>query len=95
MKGQVLTDLVVEFTPRREVEIVCCVEVQSWKVFVDGASSALGAGARIVIITSEGVRVENSFRLGFKTSNNKAKYEVLLAKLRAFLNLGAQEVEVY
>ena len=62
---------------------------------MDGASSALGAGAGIVIITSEGIRVEHSFRLGFKASNNEAKYEALLARLRAVLNLGAQEVEVY
>ena len=45
MKGQVLTDFVAEFSPRREVEIVCHVEVQPWRVFVDGASSALKARA--------------------------------------------------
>ena len=65
------------------------------EVFVDGASSALGAGAGIVIITPEGIRVEHSFRLGFKASNNKAEYEALLAELRAVLNMGAREVEVY
>ena len=62
---------------------------------MDGVSSALGAGARIVIITPEGISVEHSFRLGFKASNNEAKYEALLARLRAVLNLGAREVEVY
>ena len=62
---------------------------------MDSASSALGAGAGIVIITPEGIRVERSFRLGFKASNNEAKYEALLARLRAVLNLGAQEMEVY
>ena len=77
------------------MEIVYHVEVHLWKVFVDGASSALGAGAGIVIITPEGIRVEHSFRLGFKASNNKAEYEALLAELRAILNMGAREVEVY
>ena len=77
------------------MEIVYHVEVHLWKVFVDGASSALGAGAGIVIITPEGIRVEHSFRLGFKASNNKAEYEALLAELRAVLNMGAREVEVY
>ena len=42
-----------------------------------------------------GIRVEHSFRLGFKTSNNEAEYEALLAGLKAVLNLGAWEVEVY
>ena len=55
---------------------------------MDGVSSALGAGARIVSISPEGISVEHSFRLGFKASNNEAKYEALLARLRAVLNLG-------
>ena len=61
---------------------------------MDGASSALKAGARIVIITPKGIRVEHSFRLGFKASNNEAEYEALLAGFRAILNLGVQGVEV-
>ena len=62
---------------------------------MDGASSAMGAGAGIVIITLEGIRVKHSFRLGFKASNNEAEYEALLAGLRAVLDLGAWEVKVY
>ena len=61
MKGQVLADFVAEFSPRREVKIVCHAEVWPWKVFVDGASSALGAGVGIVIITPEGIQVEHFF----------------------------------
>ena len=83
------------FPLRREVEVVCHVDASPWRVFMDGASSALGVGVGIVIISPEGIRVEHSFRLGFKASNNEAKYEALLAKLRAVLNLGAQEMEVY
>ena len=77
------------------MKIVCHVEVHLWKVVVDGASSVLGAKARIVIITPEGIRLEHSFRLGFMASNNEAEYEALLAGLRVVLNLGAREVEVY
>ena len=77
------------------MEIVCHVEVHPWKVFMDGATGALGAGARIVIITPERIRVEHSFRLGFKASNNEVKYTALLIGLRAILNLGDREVEVY
>ena len=39
--------------------------------------------------------MEHSFRLGFKASKNEAEYEALIAGLRAVLNLGAREVEVY
>ena len=71
------------------------IEVILWKVFVDGASSALGAGAGIVVITLEGIKLEHSFRLSFKALNNEAKYVALLAGLRVVSDLGAKEVEVY
>ena len=62
---------------------------------MDDASSAMGAGAGIVIITPEGIRLEHSFRLGFRASNNEAEYEALLAGLRAVLDMGAREVKIY
>ena len=62
---------------------------------MDGASSALGAEAGIVVIITEGIKLEHSFKLGFKASNNEAKYEALLAGLRVVSNLNAKEVEVY
>ena len=62
---------------------------------MDGASSALGARVGIVVITPEGIKLEHSFRLTFRASNNEAKYEALLAGLKVISNLGAKEVEVY
>ena len=62
---------------------------------VDGASSALGVAAEIIVVTLEGIKLEHSFRLSFKASKNEAEYEALLAKLRVVLDLGAKEVEVY
>ena len=61
VKGQVLVDFVAKFSPRSERELVCHVECRPWRVFVDGALSAIGAGAGIVIITPEGIRLEYSF----------------------------------
>ena len=75
--------------------MVCHMEVHPWKVFVDDESNAMGPGAGIVIIISEGIRLEHSFRLGFRASNNEAEYEALLAGLRAVPDMGAREVEVY
>ena len=73
VKGQVLTDFVAEFSLKNEGEMVCHVECRPWKVFVDGASSAMRASAEIVIITLERIRLEHSFRLKFKASNNEAE----------------------
>ena len=95
VKGQVLADFVAEFSPKNDSEMVCHVENRSLRVFVDGASSAMGTGAGIAIITPEGIRLEQSFRLGFKTSNNEAEYEALIAGLKTALNLGTRDVEVY
>ena len=49
------------------MEIFCPVKVIPWKVFMDGAFSALGARAEIMVITPEGIKLEHSFRLGFKS----------------------------
>ena len=80
---------------KNDGKIICNVESRPWKVFVDGASNAMGAGAGIVIITPERIRLEHSFRLGFKASNNEAEYEAFLAGLRVVLRLSAKEVEIY
>ena len=85
----------VEFSPRSEVEVICHVDCRPWKVSMDNALSAIRARTEIVIITPEGIRLEHSFRLGFRASNNKAEYEALLARLRAVLGIGAQEVEIH
>ena len=95
MKGQVLADFVAKFSPKSDRKMVCHIENRPWRVFVDGASSAMGVGAGIVIITLEGIQLEHSFRLRFKASKNEAKYEALLTGLRAVLGMGAQDVEVY
>ena len=79
VKGQVLAHFVVEFSLKNDMEMDCHVENRSWRVFVDGALSAMGAGAGIVIITQEGIRLEHSFRLGLKASNNEAEYEAFIA----------------
>lgn len=62
---------------------------------MDGASNAMGARPRIVVVTPEGIRVKHSFRLGFKASNNKAKYKALLVGLKAIFGLRATDLEVY
>ena len=39
--------------------------------------------------------MENSFKLGFPTSNNEAEYEALLAGLRMSRQLGPDKVKLY
>lgn len=62
---------------------------------MDNVSSAMGARAGIVVISPEGVKVQHSFRLSFRASNNKAKHEALLPRLRVAFSLGVANLEVY
>ena len=95
VKGQVLADFIAEFSPKNDGGMVCHMENHPWRVFVDGVSSAMGADAGIVMITPEGIRLEHSFRLGFKASNNEAEYEAFIVRLRITFDLGARDMEVY
>lgn len=63
-------------------------------MYIDGASNARGLGVGIVLESPEGVRMEKSLRLGFKASNNEAKYEARITRLQAAHKLGVEEVEV-
>ena len=62
---------------------------------MDGASRAMGVGVGAVLVAPKGIRVEHSFRLGFRASNNEAKNKALLVGLKAVLSLGAQKLEIF
>ena len=44
------------------------------------------------MISSKGIRLEKSFRLGFLASNHKAKYEAFLTGLRMSKQVGAERI---
>ena len=84
VKGQVLVDFVAKFAPvEKSLSGVYNIVIQPWRVFIGGASNARGVGIGIVIMSPEGVKLEHCLRLGFQASNNEAKYEVLIAGLKA------------
>lgn len=64
-----MADFVAELMPTvRDAYKVYQVSIWAWKIYVDGAFSAQGIG----IGSLKGIRVQHSFRLGFKASNNEA-----------------------
>ena len=96
IKRQVLTNFVTEFTlVEKSSSGICSIDIQPWRVFVDKASNAWGVGIGIVIMSLEGLKLEHSLRLGFRASNNKAEYEVLIVGLKVARKLEAKEVEIY
>ena len=88
VKGQVLTDLIAEFTetPVENESNEHCIDEKSvvqidvqeplqWKVYMDGAANKKGSGVGLVLISPEKLVVEKSLRLGFSATNNEAEYE--------------------
>ena len=91
MKGQVLADLVAEFTKpgieelpidgNMDEKLVGTISqycLPTWEVHVDGASNQKGLGVGLVLMSPEKVVIEKSLRLDFSATNNEAEYEALL-----------------
>ena len=108
VKGQVLIDLVAEFTkiPTEErgeeentdgksVGVIFVQEPLSWKIFVDGAVNYRGSGVGLVLTSPEGITIEKSLRLSFSATNNKAEYETLLVGMTMVQKLGGKAVEFF
>ena len=90
LKAQALVDFVAEMTLPTDPDGSRC-----WTIFVDGASSATGNGAGIILENEEGTLVEVSLALSFPTFNNQAKYEAFLTGLRLAKDLGVEEVKIF
>ncbi|CAJ2631771.1 unnamed protein product [Trifolium pratense] len=91
LKAQVLADFVAEMTSSSPTVD----GADKWTIFVDGASSATGAGAGIILENENGLLIEVSLALSFPTSNNQAEYEAFLAGLRLAEDLQAKEIKIY
>ena len=62
---------------------------------MDGASNVKKAEAGTILISPEGLILEQAMRLGFLASNNKAEYEALLISLGSAIRLGADRLQVF
>ena len=66
-----------------------------WELFVDGASNSKGSGAGIVLVSPEGLVIEQAVRLKFSTSNNEVEYEALMIGLKTTKKLEASHLQVF
>lgn len=64
---------------------------------MDGSSNDGGCGASLILsfLKSECLRIEYALQLGFKASNNEAKYEALLVSLRLACIIGAKHLHIF
>lgn len=92
VKSQTLLDFVVEMTIPAPMEAPPISPV--WNIYVDGSCGKGGSGVGVTITAPDGVVVDQVLQIKFKTANNQAEYEALIAGLHLAAELGAQEVEV-
>ena len=96
IKGQVLAYFVMEFTSAETAkDAQTTTNFFAWKLSVDGASNAQGSGADLILTSPEGIDIEYALRFGFRTSNNEAEYEAIIAGLNLAHSLEVDQLEVY
>ena len=108
IKGQVLADLVAEFTefpveglnPAKEmdgklVDAISQHGLSPWEIYVDGALNQKGSGIGLVLISPEKVIVEKSLRLDFSATNNEAEYEPVMIGIAMVQRMGGKSVKVF
>jgi ribonuclease HI len=57
-------------------------ESEAWIVNIDGSSTKEMSGAGVVLVSPEKEKFEYALQLRFRTTNNEAEYEALLAGLK-------------
>lgn len=108
VKGQVLADLVAEFTKSpieakveehrlggKQVSTVSLHGPSTYKLYVNGAVNQRGSGVGAVILSLDGITIKKFLRLGFLAINNEAEYEALLVGITTVKKLRGKVVKVF
>ncbi|XP_057789181.1 uncharacterized protein LOC131006011 [Salvia miltiorrhiza] len=103
LKSQVLADFVVDFAPNLTIQAdkeLCCLteepdQTGTWKLYVDGSSNVRGSGLGIVLSSPRGDNIERSIRCDFKTTNNEAEYEAMIAILGLAKEIRVKRINVF
>ena len=95
IKSQQLADFITDFSTNEymqaEKEMLSIskgLDKQQWNLEVDGSSNQRGNRLGIVLTSLEGNHIVRAIRYGFKTTNNEAEYEALLAGLTLARDMG-------
>ena len=65
------------------------IEIQTWKMYFDGAVNNREVGIGVILISPEGEMIPMAKRLEFKVTNNQAEYEACIFGLEALRSAGA------
>ena len=101
VKGRAIADHLAHYSPEEAEEIqrdfsdedIMGIELESWKMYFDGATNKNVSGIGILLISPKGTHIPFSGRLNFLATNNATKYEACIMGLQATLGLGVKELE--
>ena len=95
IKGQVLADFIMEFTPVELAEDTRAPpDLPISKLFVDRAANAQGSGAGLILTSLEGIDIEYALIIGFQASNNEAEYKAVIVGLNLAHAIEVDQLEV-
>ena len=99
VKGQVLADFIMEFTPSntpaQPTETTQLTpDLPIWRLSVDRAANSQGSDAGLILTSPDGIDVEYALRFGFQASNNEVEYEVVIFGLNLSHSMEADQLEV-
>ncbi|XP_062088902.1 uncharacterized protein LOC133795468 [Humulus lupulus] len=102
IKSQVLADFVADFSPSIQKEAegeAMCLDKETyndgWTMHVDGSSTTHDSGLGVSLRSPQGDVFEQSYKCGFKATNNESEYEVLIAVLGLAISMGIDSIIVY
>ncbi|XP_068475223.1 uncharacterized protein [Phaseolus vulgaris] len=81
IKSQALADFTAELTPYPAER------TSQWTLYVDGSSNSRSSGAGVVLEGPGEIVIEQAMKFEFKTSNNQAEYEAIIAGLHLAIEL--------
>ena len=76
-------------------EDIMRIELESWKMYFDGATNQNESGIVVLLVSPKGTHIPFFGRLNFPTTNNATKYEAYIMGLQVALGLGVKELKVY
>ncbi|GKV41996.1 hypothetical protein SLEP1_g49458 [Rubroshorea leprosula] len=92
IRAQALADFIVECTSSHSSSQF---ELDSWILYVDGASSNKGSGASAILLGPDGYRSEHALKFNFDATNNMAEYEALLLGLQLAVEQKVAAIQIY
>ena len=103
MKARAIADHLAHCSPEEAEEIqgdfldedIMGIEVESWKMYFDGATNQNENWIGVLLISPKGTHIPFSSRLNFPATNNAIEYKACIMGLCAALGLGVKELEVY